>query len=180
MKKLTIMILLLMLLIILFSYIGCSNNHSGMTTSNSASSLITKIYPSNGATDVSISSSINVVFNGQMDTMSVMNNFHITYGDKMHEWIDSVTQFGGMGNMNMGQMNQMMDWMDSIHVSGEFHWNNKMDSCEFIIPDEMIPGTDYMILMNDNNMMFHNGNTMNMHMNHGDDGFHQYYFTTGQ
>jgi len=180
MKIFTIVILLLTIPIFLFSFIGCGNNHNSMITGDTNYSLISKIYPSDGSEGVPTNSIINVAFNDQMDTSTVMNNFFFAGGDEMHEWMDSVTHYGGLGNMNMGNMDHMMAWMDSIHVPGTNHWNHAMDSCEFIPSGEMMPNTEYMIVMDENKMMHNNGNMTGMNMKHDDYGYHLYHFTTGQ
>ncbi len=139
---------------------------------------ILNMYPQEGDTTVSVSSSMSITFNMPMDTFSVMDNFHFSGGTEMHEWMDSLNFYGGMGQMNMGMNTHMMNWMDSIQISGTFHWNNNFDSCEFIPDSTMMSNTDYMIFMDENNMMSYDSSMMGIDMNHNDEGFHQNHFTT--
>lgn len=172
-------ILLILMPILIISIIGCGDDHDDMMSGGVNSSFIVDIIPSNGSVGVSTASSISFTFSTSMDTMSVMDNFHLAGGDDMHNWMDSVSHNGGMGNMGMGQMDHMMDMLDSMHVTGSFHWNAEMDSCEYILSDSMMSNTEYMIYMDENEMMNHDGSMMGMNMNHTDDGYHQSHFTTG-
>lgn len=172
-----VLFLLLPLLILFIT--GCGNDDDSTLNSNYSTSFIQSISPANGSTGVSNTTSISMTFSGPMDTMSVMDNFHLAGGDDMHDWMDSVSHNGGMGNMGMSQIDRMMDMLDSMHVSGSFHWNAEMDSCEYILSDSMMSNTEYMIYMDENEMMNHGGGMMGMGMNHNDDGYHEYHFTTG-
>ena len=112
--------------------------------------------------------------------MSVKDNFFMSGGDEMHDRMDSASHYGGMDNMGMEQMDHMMEMLNSLHVSGTFHWNAEMDSCEYVPSSSMMNNTEYMIFMDENDMINHDGSMMGMNMNHSDNGYHQYHFTTGQ
>ncbi len=172
--------MLLLIPILIFLLFGCSSHHdNNMMSNNTNTSFAALIFPANGTVDVSTASSVSLKFVTRMDTSSVMDNFHLAGGDGMHLWMDSVTHSGGMGNMSMEKMNHLMNWIDSIQIQGTFHWNSTMDSCEFIPSDSMLSNTDYMIFMDENNMMNRDGSMMGSNMNHHNNGYHQYHFKTG-
>lgn len=156
---------------------GCDDDHHDMMSDGTSNSMIARVYPAEGAANIAVSSSIAVKFTGPMDTSSVMNNLHLTGGDDMYTWMDSANQYGGFGHMSIQHMNHMMDWMHTIHISGSFHWNLTLDSCEFIPDSHMTAYVAHMILMNEGGMMNHGGGMMGT--DHGDEGFHTYHFTTG-
>jgi len=163
----------------LFVFIaGCGKNGNDITGDNSIPApKIVNVFPADGSTDVPIGTDIGIKFDMPMDTLSVMQNFYFSGGDNMHLWMDSLNQYQNMGGMgNMMDMDHMMNWIDSIHISGEFHWNESGDSCLYI-PGTMVPDTDYMIYIN-GDIMSHDGNMMDMH--HLDYEGHMYHFTTVQ
>ena len=123
---------------------GCGSNNDDSVSSGAQDVVIASVSPSNGSTGVSPSSTISVKFTGAVDTMSVMNNFHFTGGSPMQMWRDSVDHYGGFGMMNMSLRNHMMNWIDSIHVAGQFHWNDALDSCEFVPGNPIESDTDYL------------------------------------
>lgn len=167
-------ILSLSVLVLIIS--GCASDENNRPTSaNDVSSFIVQVYPASGAVDISPSSTMWIKFSQSMDTASVMNNFYYSGGAGMRNWMDSTDYYGGMGHMTMGMNDRMMDWIDSIRISGAFSWNNAFDSCEFIPDSLMRSNTDYMMLMYENGMNNHGGGMMN----HGAGGYHTYQFTTG-
>ncbi len=140
---------------------------------------ILNISPQDGDTTVSVLSSMSIKFNMPMDTSSFMDNFRFSGGTEMQAWMDSLSHHtGGMGGMGTVDMMHMMSIMDSIQISGTFNWNNNFDSCEFIPDSTMMANRDYMMFMDENNMMSNDSSMMGINMNHSDDGFHQYHFTT--
>ncbi len=180
MKSTQVLITMFLLLAILIIAAGCDDGNDSMMSgdnSTSSTSLIAAVYPTEGATDVSRSSSVSVKFSKPMDTLSVMDNFHLTGGEDMLLWMDSTIQYGGLGHMTMSNMNHMMNWMDSISITGTFQWNDLMDSCEFIPESDMMANQEYMILMCEGEMMNHGG--MMGGGDHGDDEYHTYHFRTG-
>ena len=96
----------------------------------------------------------------------------------MHDWMDSAAQHGGVGHMSMGDMDHMMNWMDSIAMPGSFSWNGALDSCEYTPATDMMSDQEHMIFMDEGGMMDHNGGMMGS--DHTNDQFHSYHFMTGQ
>lgn len=94
----------------------------------------------------------------------------------MHMWVDSLDHYGGMGRMNMAMRQHMTEWMDSIEWRGQWHWNGTQDSCEFTPDSSLMPGAEYMIMINEDGVIGHNGHQM--HVGHMDQDFHYYYFKT--
>ncbi len=172
-------IFILMISVFALLATGCSDDENNeIFSGNDISSFIVSIYPPVGATDVSPSSSMWIKFSEPMDTISVMNNFYYSGGANMHEWMDSTNLYGGMGHMNMGMNNHMMNWIDSIQIPGTYSWNNAFDSCEFIPDSIMLTNTEYMMFMYEDGIMNHRGEMMNL--NHDDNGYHTYQFITGE
>ena len=155
--------------------LGCSDDDHGPMhgNNNTQSPQIVGIYPQDGATGVSTAASISIKFDVPMDTTSVMANFHLAGNSAMHDWMDTLDHYHGMGMMDM---DHMMEWMDSIHYSGHFQWNGAMDSCQFIMDSSLMPNTDHMMFMY-GDVKGHNGMMMDMH-NLEYDGY-MYHFRTG-
>lgn len=82
-----------------------------------------------------------------MDTLSVRHSFHLAGGSEMQRWMDSLSHHQGMGGMGMMDMDHMMQWMDTMHVDGQFFWNTRVDSCTFVLDSSMMPDADHMIYM---------------------------------
>lgn len=80
--------------------------------------------------------------------------------------------------MSMEHMDHLMEWMDSVNMSGEFHWNEAMDSCEFVPESGMMANREHMILMYEGDMIGHGGGMMGG--NHSSIEYSEYHFTTGQ
>jgi hypothetical protein len=158
--------------------VGCGDDHHNNTTSSAQDVVVASIYPADGATGVLPSSTVSVKFTGAVDTMSVMNNFHFAGGSPMQMWQDSVDHYGGFGMMNMTHRNRMMNWIDSIHMAGQFHWNDAHDSCEFVPGNPTESDTDYLCLIFEGGMQSRDGRMMGG-MNHSDSGYHMYQFSTG-
>ncbi len=178
MKSTISIIGMLILIALAFWMIGCSGDHDGMMSGSiSTNSLVAKVYPAEGATNVSTSVSIAITFSAAMDTISVINNFHLAFGDEMHEWMDSANHYGGLEHMSMDNMSRMMQLMDAIIIPGKFHWNDTLDSCEFIPDIDLIANHEHMILMYEGSMM-NNGSGM-VAMNHGVDEYYSFHFVTG-
>lgn len=168
----------LILVVAAIAFVGCSNDdNSTMLTNGSATVILASISPADGATGVSPATSVALKFTGAVDTMSVMQNLYLAGGQAMHEWRDSVSHHGGFGMMNMNMEQQMMNWMDSIHTPGEFHWNGTLDSCEFVPDSTLMPTTEYLCLLNEGGMQDGHGGMMGG-ANHNDNGYHMYGFTT--
>lgn len=158
---------------------GCGGDHGDMMSSGGdPDRLVTKVYPADGAVGIPTNSAIAIKFAGPMDTMSVMNNLRISFGQDMHDRMDPATHSGGMGHMSMEHMDHLMEWMDSVNMSGEFHWNEAMDSCEFVPESGMMANREHMILMYEGDMIGHGGGMMGG--NHSSIEYSEYHFTTGQ
>lgn len=174
-------VLLVIGLLLLFGVIalvaGCSSDSNPASESQTGTIAIESVTPADGSTGVSLSSPITIRFSGPVDTSSVMTNFHFAGGRPMHAWSDSLGHYGGFGMMGMHDSDQMMEWIDSIHIAGEFHWNDMLDSCEFI-PDSLEPGTDYLCLLYEGGMYGRHGGIIGG-MHHGDSGYHMFEFSTG-
>ncbi len=155
---------------------GCGNDDKALSPETDSAPELARIIPQDGASGVEPQSSIHLKFTMPMDTGSVRENFFLTGGPRMHEWMDSANYYGGFDHMGMNQRNHMMEWIDSIHVAGEFRWNEPMDSCEFMPALSMDQGAEYMILMYEDGMMDRDGRQMDM--GQGNDGYHSYHFTT--
>jgi hypothetical protein len=164
----------LLLIIAAAIIVGCSDN--SRVNGNSEDVWISSIYPSDGDENVSPATSVYMKFVMPMDTSSVRNNIYFSGGPQMQMWHDSLDHYGGMGYMNMGMREHMMDWMDSIEWGGQWHWNNGLDSCEFRPDSTLMPGTEYMIMVNEDGVMGHDGHQM--HMGHTNEDFHYYHFKT--
>ncbi len=178
MKRLTTLIGITVLGVAILAFAGCSDDdHDMMSNSGTSVVSVAAVYPVDGSTNVSTSAAVAIKFTGPVDTMSVMQNLHLAGGQPMHEWRDSVSHHGGFGMMNMNMEQQMMNWMDSIHAPGEFHWNGTLDSCEFVPDSSLMPGTEYLCLLYEGGMHDGHGGMMGG-QNHNDDGYHMYGFTT--
>jgi hypothetical protein len=162
------------LAVIILLVASCSDDSPG-ESSNLSPDLL-RITPAEGASSVPTETSIHMAFNMPMDTQSVRMYTYFSGGELMHEWMDSLDHYGGMGHMNMNRMDHMIVWIDSIEWGGRFHWNENLDSCEFMPDSTLHYRTDYMIMFNENGIMGHNG--MGMHMGHYDEGYHYYHFHT--
>ncbi|MDF1545858.1 MAG: Ig-like domain-containing protein [bacterium] len=149
-----------------------------MSTNNTTEATILSVHPVDGTSGVLTSTSVAVKFSRTMETMSVMSNFHLSGGTEMHEWRDSLAHSGGWGMMNMNQQNHMMNWMDSIHTAGVFHWNSNRDSCRFVPNTPLDSNTDYLCVLDGSGMRDHQGGMMGG-MSQNDDGHHMFGFSTG-
>jgi len=175
--KLTIVFLAILVLATLSP--GCNGHHdSMMSTNGSISDAILNIYPAEGATGVSVFSSVAVKFNRIMDTSSIMNNLQLMGGKDMNDWMDTVAEHGGMEHMPMRDREDMMNWMDSTAIPGTFSWNEAMDSCEFTPDTQMSANLEHMIFMDIGSMMDHSGGMMGS--NNANDRYLSHHFTTGQ
>jgi len=176
--KSTVLWTAITILVVGVALVGCSDDDQDVLSSNDNESVvIAAIFPADGATGVSSSTSIAVKFTGPVDTTSVMQNLHLAGGMAMHEWRDSLSHHGGFGMMNMNMEDYMMTWMDSIHTPGEFHWNGALDSCEFVPDSSLMSGTEYLCLLYEGGMHDSHGGMMGGE-NHNDNGYHMYGFTT--
>lgn len=79
----------------------------------------------------------------------------------MENWMDSLSHHQGMMGGGMMNMDHMMDWMDTLQYTGQFHWNSTMDSCEFEPDSSMMSNANHMIYMY-NGMRAGNGKMMDM------------------
>ena len=128
---------------------GCSSSKSNPTSTGTTVSETPKIIvadPADGSTGVTPSASIGMQFNEAMDTASVRLGFHLAGGPQMHMWLDSLENPQGMHGMMMN-MGHMMDWMDTIQMTGSFHWDEDLDSCWFVPDSNLHPNTDYIYFM---------------------------------
>jgi hypothetical protein len=134
---------------------ACSSADKTPTGSNTTlAPVVTRVYPADRSVDVPVNATLSIKFNTPMDTLSVLNHMHLSGGQHMETWMDSLVNNGGMhGGMGMGMSwGDMMHWMDSIHVPGQFHWNGTLDSCDFIPGAALDHMTDYMLIMTDSMM----------------------------
>lgn len=178
MKSGTTLIGATVLALAILGFAGCSDDdHNMVSNSGTGVVSIAAVYPADGTTNVSTSAAVALKFTGPVDTMSVMQNLYLAGGQPMHEWRDSVSHHGGFGMMNMNMEEQMLNWMDSIHTAGEFHWNLSLDSCEFVPDSPLMSTTDYLCLVDESGMHDNHGEMMGG--NHTDSGYHMYGFTTG-
>ena len=177
--RLRLLVAITMLTMTLATFItGCGDDDTVSGSPNTAAPVVLSVTPADGSSAVPTSTTISVKFGMPMDTLSVMHNFHLSGGQNMHEWMDSVSHFGGMGHMSMGHMDNMMQWMDSIETHGDFHWNYVMDSCEFIPSSSISASEEHMIFIYEGGMMGHGGGMMGSQ--HDDDQYHYYHFSTGE
>lgn len=116
---------------------GCTQDK---VVSPSTNSFILSINPLDQATEVPVTTSIQVVFAFPMDTASVEANFCLVGGEKMYEVMDSL-QHSRM------DYRHMLEWMHQFSRSGHLRWNSYRDSCVFL-PDSMLKHhSQYMIYM---------------------------------
>ena len=164
-------------ILVLLVAFGCSDDDP-VSSAETTTSAIARVYPADGTTGLSTTASVSVAFTGPVDTMSVMSNFHLAGGATMHEWRDSLDHSGGWGTMGMNQRDHIMDWMDSIHTVGSFHWNSGRDSCEFTPSGQLQPNTSYLCALDETGMRDHRGGMMGG-MGPDDDGLRMFGFSTG-
>ena len=157
---------------------GCSDDDHGPRHGNNDTQApqIVGVYPQDGAIGVSTAASISLKFDSPMDTTSVMAAFHLAGSSPMHDWMDTLDHYHGMGGMGMMDMDHMMEWMDSIQYPGHFNWNSAMDSCQFIMDSPLMPNTDHMMFMY-GDVKSHGGMMMDMHGLEYDG--EMYHFRTG-
>jgi len=168
---------MLVAVVVAVSVFACSDKKTTATDTETTGSII-RVYPTNGATGVSTATGVSLVFAKSMVTSTIAANFYLAGGESMHEWHDSLDQMGGWGKMDTDSRTHMLDWVDSIHSGGSFHWNSTHDSCEFV-PDPLLdPNTEYICLLNQDEMQHHIGGMMGR-IHHGDDGLQMFGFTTG-
>lgn len=142
---------LLLILVILTVVAGCykENPVSDFDTEvlDTDFPTILEVSPDNGASGVIRNSNLSVRFDSPMDTASVSNNFHLSGGDKMQQWMDSMSNLPDMNGMGQQHRDSMMTWMDSIEYTGDFEWNDDLDSCVFY-PDSMLEANaEHMIFL---------------------------------
>jgi hypothetical protein len=130
--------------------IGCSSDDDGQLAAgeHAAAPQLVSVDPPDGAVDVPPTTAIGLKFDMPMDPASVADAFHLSAGDAMHAWMDSLDHHrpGRMGG-HMRYMDHMMSWMDSLEHHGEFHWNAELDSCYFLPSDSLMPHVDHMIYL---------------------------------
>lgn len=162
-----------------FILLGCGDDHHVVSDDGNGGEkvAILRVTPADGASAIEVASPITVRFTGPVDTASVRSNLHLMGGSQMHDWQDSLEHYGGFGMMGMHQNQRMMQWVDSIHVPGEFHWNEQLDSCEFIPDDGLVHDTEYLCLLYEGGMHDNHGGMMGG-ASHGDNGYHMYEFMT--
>lgn len=128
--------------------IGCSDDRNATGGQNNATNpSLALVSPAGGATNVARATTISMRFTTSMDTNSVMGAFHLSGGPEMALWMDSVGHHQGMGGMGMMNMDHMMQWMDSVEYSGQWHWNAAKDSCWFVPDSMLMSDADHMIYM---------------------------------
>jgi len=165
------------LLLALLAFIGCGDNNDTIANNGSDNIAVAAVYPADGSTDVSSAASLAIKFTGPVDTFSVMHNMYLIGGQQMHQWRDSLDHYGGFGMMNMGMQAHMINWLDSIEVSGQFNWNTALDSCRFVPDSGLSLNNDYLCLYYEGGMMGRHGGMMGG-ADHGDSGYHMFGFTT--
>jgi hypothetical protein len=177
MKKTTFGIIVAIVVLSAVLYVaGCSKDDNATAPTVDTELRILRVTPADGSTGVSEDAPITIKFSGPVSTSTITHNFYFAGGEMMHEWRDSLDNYGGFGMMGMGHMDHMMDWMDSIEIAGEFHWNDVMDSCEFVPDSALHPNTDYLCLLYESGMRGPHGGMMGGG-DHGDSGYHMYQFT---
>ncbi len=139
-------------------FAGCSDNDP-VSSSGVQQPTITSVSPADEATGVAISTSITLRFDVPMDPQSVMANFYFAGGNEMHEWMDALADHHGRSMLGM---NHMMDWIDRIHLPGEYHWNDTHDLCEFVPESGLSPETEYMVFIH-GGARSHDGRSIDTH-----------------
>lgn len=138
----------MVVLIVVLLAVGCSDDKNSTGNQNNATNpTLSVVSPADGATNVARTATISMRFSTPMDTNSVMGAFHLSGGPEMALWMDSVGHHQGMGGMGMMNMDHMMQWMDSVEYSGQWHWNTAKDSCWFVSDSMLFPDADHMIYM---------------------------------
>lgn len=182
MKSAATLAIIVMGLILMLITSGCSSSGDKKIynpNTGASRSLVIRVSPVNGATDVSTNTTIAIKFSEAMDTLSVMSRFYFTGGSSMQMWMDSMDHSGGGGHeSHHTDPNRMSTLMDSLQLRGHFDWNGALDSCNFV-PDNLIQsGTSYMIQF-DAGIMTGDGITMEMDKNGGTEVM-RFHFTTAQ
>jgi hypothetical protein len=146
--RITQMVVACTTVIVSFIAAGCGddNNPTGNKV-NPASPALAAISPVDGASNVSRTTTISIRFTTPMDTSSVMGAFHLSGGSDMALWMDSIGHHQGMGGMGMMNMDHMLQWMDSIEYSGQWHWNATRDSCWFVADSMLMADADHMVYL---------------------------------
>ena len=138
---------------------------------------IQSVDPSNNTSGVDPSSSYGVKFNHPMDTGSVSGNFHLVGGHGVHDWLDSLAEHHDHSGMGGGDRQHLMDWLDSMQYDGQLHWNEHLDSCEFV-PDSAFISNSLHMLYITGDVRDHHG-TM-MYMDSTEYGGYLFFFTTSE
>jgi hypothetical protein len=110
-----------------------------------------------------------------MNPETVMANLHLSGGDEMHDWMESLDHMNRHGGQHMMDMDEMMDWMHDIEMPGDYHWNDDHDICEFVPDSGLMPNTDYMLFVGEG-MRSHTGELLDTH-HLAHDGY-MYHFRT--
>lgn len=121
---------------------------SGPTGPSGEAPIVLGIEPADETAGVDPTSTVGILFNTPMDTLSVESCFYLSGGQSMHTWMDSLGHHhrGGMGG-HMRDMDHMIAWMDSVCYEGDLHWNAVGDSCYFEPGRPLPPGSDHMIYL---------------------------------
>lgn len=138
----------LLIATLMLSVTGCSDD-ANPSDSNlpTTAPVVLRISPSEGANSVALRPVMGIKFDMPMDTSSFMHNFHFTANPNLPEWMDSLQHHRGMMGGGMMNMDHMMDWLDSIEISGDFDWNDMLDSCTFVADSTLMPNTDCMMYL---------------------------------
>jgi hypothetical protein len=144
--KITCLVFAATAILLVFTLTGCSDDERPTSQSDSQVQIIA-VTPADGQQNVSRDIAISLVFDMPMDTMSVMSGFHLSGGEQMHEWMDSLEHHHSMGNMGVTGMGHMIDWLEEFECDGLFHWDEGMDSCEFIPDSMLLSESEYMIFL---------------------------------
>lgn len=160
--------------------LGCSNDDkSEIDPGNVVTEApeILAVEPRDGQMGALTTTAVGIKFDMPMDPASLRAGFHLSGGDEMHAWMDSLGHHGGgmMGDP-MVDMDHMLAWMDSVHYQGDWHWNDLMDSCYFVPDQPLMPHTDHMIYLY--------GDILSAHGTHMEMGNHafggpMFHFQTG-
>jgi hypothetical protein len=148
-------------IILIVIAIGCDDDKSPAGDAGNTGPTILSVAPADNAINVPATTMISIKFNVPMDSQSVMLSFHCLGGQHMYDLMDSLNHHMGSGG-HMMNMDHLMGWMDSTSVSGDFHWNDAVDSCWFAPESSLAPDTEYMIFMN-GDIMSRDGGMMDMH-----------------
>src|SRR4030067_247387 len=133
-----------MLVLLSAVWLGCSKD-SKITSYQDQPGLVLSVLPVDGSASVLTTTSVTFAFRGPMDKEAFQQGFLFLPGQRMQEFMDSLTYMhSGMDSMYMQQM------YHQYCIQGEFHWNNQSDTCVFQPDSALTSYTEHMLYIMQN------------------------------